>query len=273
MTNFAEETIRLFETVLEDIADTLERQQFAAGDSIFREGDPGDRAYFVRWGGVEIAKKTQDGNMIHLGAIHPGDIFGEMALIDGQPRMANAIAIRETECMVLPRPLFFKELSKTEPFTRFLINTLLVHVRNMGIRIVSQADLAQVPFVERFVNAYVAHGRGISDISYFFCDADGEKSELAVRTINNDPLCKTWGTIAAKLGFVNDMNVLDMDEQKAMAEMFGEQEIEDHDSSLIELIYESLTQRARLVDSAQNLYESHFKAYASPHHLENSFLP
>ncbi|WP_052716202.1 cyclic nucleotide-binding domain-containing protein [Magnetospira sp. QH-2] len=272
MTNFSAETVKLFESVLDEIAETLETRVFNTGESIFKEGDKGDRAYFVRIGGVEISKTASDGQLIHLGTIHPGDIFGEMALIDGAPRMANAMAIKDTECVILPRVLFFQELTKAEPFTRFLINTLLVHVRNMGIRIVSQAELAQVPFVERFVNAYIAHGRGVSDVTYFFCDADGEKREIAVQGINDDDLCRLWGTISAKLGFVDDLNVLDDLERQALYDMFGQDTVEELQAGVIELIYDSLTQRAHLVDNAQGLYQALFGSYENPHHLENAVL-
>ena len=62
-----------------------------AGEALFQEGDQGDRAYVVQEGNVDIVKNGVDGEVI-LGTVEKGGIFGEMALIDDQPRMATAIA-------------------------------------------------------------------------------------------------------------------------------------------------------------------------------------
>ncbi|KAF0137297.1 MAG: hypothetical protein FD153_1720 [Rhodospirillaceae bacterium] len=43
----------------------------------------------------------------------------------------------------------------------FMVNTILIHVRNLGIRVASQARLSKIPFTERFVHAYIAHARGV----------------------------------------------------------------------------------------------------------------
>ena len=68
---------------------------FAPGDTIFEVGQPGDLMYLVKSG--EVAIKIGD-NVV--GTIRPGEIFGEMALIDAAPRSATAIAA--TECTLLP---------------------------------------------------------------------------------------------------------------------------------------------------------------------------
>ena len=68
---------------------------FAAGETIFSEGDKGDCMYVVRTGNVEIERK---GKVVEV--LSAGGIFGEMALIDGSPRAATARA--KTACEVAP---------------------------------------------------------------------------------------------------------------------------------------------------------------------------
>ena len=66
--------------------------RFDANDVIFREGDPGDCLYLVVEGAVRISKVGRGAQQETLGFIQPGNFFGEMALIDGEPRSAQATA-------------------------------------------------------------------------------------------------------------------------------------------------------------------------------------
>jgi signal transduction histidine kinase len=91
---------RLFEGIerhlLEDIAPDVKVVWKKAGEVIFREGDPGDLLYLVGEGGVKISKSGRGGQQETLGFIEPGNFFGEMALLDGQPRSAMATATEPT---------------------------------------------------------------------------------------------------------------------------------------------------------------------------------
>lgn len=79
---------------------TLERQ-FAAGQEIFQEGTPADGVYFVKSGLVEISANTGERRV--LSQFGPGEIFGEMAVIEHRPRSASASAAVDTEVFFLPR--------------------------------------------------------------------------------------------------------------------------------------------------------------------------
>jgi len=70
--------------------------RFERDDVIFCEGDPGDCLYLVVEGSVRISKEGRGGNQETLNFIAPGNFFGEMALIDGQPRSAQASAAAST---------------------------------------------------------------------------------------------------------------------------------------------------------------------------------
>ncbi|MCA9048385.1 MAG: peptidase domain-containing ABC transporter [Planctomycetaceae bacterium] len=80
-------------------------QSFAKGNPVFSQGDVGDRLFFVRSG--EVAITQQIGSEIRKLAIcGEGDYFGELALIEQQPRSASATAETDTECLTLSTPDF-----------------------------------------------------------------------------------------------------------------------------------------------------------------------
>ena len=78
--------------LLGEIAPEVGVVQFDAGEIVFREGDRGDFLYLVGEGSIKISKSGRGGKQETLGYIQPGDFFGEMALLDGQPRSAMATA-------------------------------------------------------------------------------------------------------------------------------------------------------------------------------------
>ena len=91
---------RLFEGIrpelLEEVAHELRVVRLCEGEVIFREGDPGDSLYLVGQGSVQISKLGRGGNQETLAFIQSGNFFGEMALLDGEPRSAMATAAENT---------------------------------------------------------------------------------------------------------------------------------------------------------------------------------
>ena len=110
----------------------LERKTYAVGDKIFKEGDPGDRAYILQDGEVEIIKTSEDGRETILGTIGKGAFFGEMALLDNTPRMATARTTVPTTMIIITRQDFDAKMAKADPFLRGLIHVLAGTVREMA---------------------------------------------------------------------------------------------------------------------------------------------
>ncbi len=100
--------------------------QFAPGDVIFAEGDPGDKMYVIRSGEVEI---LLDGRVLEV--LTSGGIFGEMALIDGAARAATARA--KTACEVAPisEKTFLFLVHETPFFAIAVMRTLAQRLRRM----------------------------------------------------------------------------------------------------------------------------------------------
>ena len=82
--------------LLSEIGSDLDLLRFDKDDVIFEEGEPGDCLYLVCEGSIRISKLGRGGKQETLGFIQPGNFFGEMALIDGQPRSAQASAVETT---------------------------------------------------------------------------------------------------------------------------------------------------------------------------------
>ena len=104
-----------------------QRRSYRAGDYIFRESDQGDTAFGVQTGEVEILT-NKDGIEKILGKFKKNEIFGEMGLIIGQPRMASARCSQNATIIVITQSEFERRLAKIDPFIRGLIKLMSHHI-------------------------------------------------------------------------------------------------------------------------------------------------
>src|SRR5687767_1375384 len=94
---------RLPAPALQQLRAAAAEKSFGDTELIFKEGDPGDGLYMVKSGAVEISAEVHNGQRQVLSALPPGEIFGEMAVLDEQPRSACASARGDTTVYFLPR--------------------------------------------------------------------------------------------------------------------------------------------------------------------------
>lgn len=93
---------------LRELATAVKRRAFRAGEVIFHQDDSGQVLYVIREGKVKIYITSPDGQDVSLAVFGPGDYFGELALLDGQPRSASAVAIEPAETFALQRADFIR---------------------------------------------------------------------------------------------------------------------------------------------------------------------
>ncbi|MBL4721523.1 MAG: cyclic nucleotide-binding domain-containing protein [Alphaproteobacteria bacterium] len=108
----------------------VDQKIFLVDDPIFREGDPGNAAYIVKKGNVQIWK-MEDGEKRILGNIGRGGVFGEMALVDSQPRMASATAVEPTTCLIITDRSFREKLDSADAFIVALLRIFCRNIRAM----------------------------------------------------------------------------------------------------------------------------------------------
>jgi CRP-like cAMP-binding protein len=100
----------LSEEQLDALAGGLRTRRYRRGEAIFHQGDPGDALHIILAGRVKIASPSESGVEAILATLRPGEFFGSLALLDGAPRSASAVAAEATETLVLPRETFRKLL-------------------------------------------------------------------------------------------------------------------------------------------------------------------
>jgi CRP/FNR family cyclic AMP-dependent transcriptional regulator len=107
--------------ILDKIAKLRVRRRLEPGEVLFRKGDPGDALYGVMAGRLRIHANATDGRDALLNIMGPGDVFGEIALIDGLPRTADATAIDKVELVMLRRAEFLDLLRRENELTLHLL--------------------------------------------------------------------------------------------------------------------------------------------------------
>lgn len=122
-------TVNLFSStpdeILAEVATLLEEVDIPAGETVFKKGDPGDCMYIIVSGQV----KAHDGDHI-FNTLQDGDVFGEMAVLDPEPRVASITTLEDTRLLRLDQEPFYELMEDRIEVARGVIHVLSGHLRN-----------------------------------------------------------------------------------------------------------------------------------------------
>ena len=125
----------------------LDREVFFSGSNLFRNGEPGNCAYLIEKGRVEISAHRK-GKKFVLATLSEGELLGEMALIDDSVRSATATALEETEVAVISLDYLKSKFSHADPMLKLLLNVILGRFRATQRKFLSQTT-GQESFTDR----------------------------------------------------------------------------------------------------------------------------
>ena len=124
---------------LERISRVSVPRSFPAGVRVFHEGDHSDACYVVRSGDLRVTREHSDGRAIALATLGAGDIFGELAMLDGEARSASVETLTDSELLALPAVDMRRLLADHPEISVKLIGALTRRLRETNERVARQS--------------------------------------------------------------------------------------------------------------------------------------
>ncbi|HEX9984080.1 MAG TPA: Crp/Fnr family transcriptional regulator [Thermoanaerobaculia bacterium] len=140
----------LDERELQSIAAVAKTRRYAKDDVIFHADESGDVFCLIREGQVKITMISPEGKEIILSLLGPGDFFGEMALLDDEPRSATVVATEPLELVTIWRSDFLQILAENFDITKKVLGELSKRLRSASSRIESLATMDVYGRLARF---------------------------------------------------------------------------------------------------------------------------
>lgn len=141
---------------LEALGGAAQELRFLAGQRIFSTGDPGDGVYVVNEGEVELSGSLETSACHVLSRMGPGDVFGELAVLDEQARSANAAASCDSTVSFIPRAKILEVLNHSPKLSLRLLQEISCRLRRVNqehLREVLQAE--RLSIVGRFAQSII----------------------------------------------------------------------------------------------------------------------
>lgn len=166
----------LSERELEQLAAVAVPRTYAAGEVVFREGDPGNACHVVRTGSFKATKSHAGGRTIALTELHPGDMFGELAIFNGERRSATIEALEPASTVALLGEDIRRLLHSQPGMAVKMLGALADRVRAANERIAQQSFQGVAGRVASVLLAQVearrAEGEADGDVEVMATQAD-----------------------------------------------------------------------------------------------------
>ncbi len=113
------------------LATVLKEKTYATGETVFKEGEQGQSLFIIRKGEVKACKTTPEGDLLTLMLHKDGDIFGEMAFLDGKPRSAAIVAIADTQTYILDKDAFDTLIDNNPRLIYKILRNIVFHIHTI----------------------------------------------------------------------------------------------------------------------------------------------
>ncbi len=173
----------LEEGELERFSHVAVPRSFPAGTRVFHEGDSSDACYIVSEGSFRVTREHSDGRAITLATLGPGEIFGELAMLDGDKRSASAESITDGTLLALPANDVRSLLARNPEIALKLVAGLVRRLRAANARLSRQSFQTVPSRVAGILLQLSRDGQG----------EDGEEVEITIR-MNQTDLAQLAGT-------------------------------------------------------------------------------
>jgi CRP-like cAMP-binding protein len=193
---------------------------FHKGETVFSEGDPADVFYTVARGRVKVFKTTPSGKDVILEIFGPGDPLGALAIYEGRPFPASAVALEETVCVAVRKQDFFGLLERHPSLVRGLLAALTRRLVELTTRL---AELTGGPVEARLARMFLklARDMGRPERGGTFIPMPLSRQELADFTGTTIETCirimSRWGKDGLVLTEKNGFLIQDREALEAVA--------------------------------------------------------
>ena len=173
----------LEEGELERFSHVAVPRSFPAGTRVFHEGDSSDACYIVSEGSFRVTREHSDGRAITLATLGPGEIFGELAMLDGDKRSASAESITDGTLLALPANDVRSLLARNPEIALKLVAGLVRRLRAANVRLSRQSFQTVPSRVAGILSQLSREGQ-----------TDGDPSEEVTIRMNQTDLAQLAGT-------------------------------------------------------------------------------
>lgn len=190
---------------LDALKRAMSERAFTTGQTIFKEGDAGDGIYVVKSGAVEISVVVgSQGERKLFAREGPGAWFGELAMVDNQPRSASATAAAETTVYFIPRESLLEAMAHSPQFTTSLMQGITRRLREFNRQYVDEVlQTERLALVGRFTRSIVHDLKNPLNIIGIASDmAAGDRATPEMRIASRERIRKQINRIS---GLVNEV--------------------------------------------------------------------
>jgi signal transduction histidine kinase len=228
---------------LEKICAMLTEVKLPAGAELFAQGNPGDSAYVIRQGEIEITRLS-DGRQVPLAVRRQGEMVGEMAILEHTSRMASARALTDCVLLAIGREQMDQLLSSSSSAARVLLATVTARLRETQSLLQQSEKMAQLGVLtagmaHELNNPSAATLRGAAHLKQAVASLVGESAELGrmgITTAQADDLARRVGSVRESAAHKDKLSALDLGDRQDLLEQWLEQRgITDADAEVPDL--------------------------------------